>query len=298
MDHHQEQVSTTSADEHQEHVVTITDSEPSNTDPHQQVACTICNRIYKNEHDLQMHMGMHTETSYKCTQCGKTYRSSGPLKRHTMLVHSGEALVEEDGDDGVQKQFSCNICHKIFEHKSNLTQHMRVHAGGQHSCQMCTATFTTKGEYTTHMRTHRISYDCNVCHETFSEAKYLVKHRRLHTGEKPCQCGHCGESFADEYQLKTHMLVHTVERLSGTRRHECCVCHKTFRMRDELKAHMLLHTRGGPYECPQCGQACTRPQSLINHLRFHAGSKPFVCWCGSAFSTKGGMTGHKRRKRH
>ncbi|ELT91627.1 hypothetical protein CAPTEDRAFT_211646 [Capitella teleta] len=56
MDHHQEQVSTTSADEHQEHVVTITDSEPSNTDPHQQVACTICNRIYKNEHDLQMHM--------------------------------------------------------------------------------------------------------------------------------------------------------------------------------------------------------------------------------------------------
>ena len=49
---------------------------------------------------------------------------------------------------------------------------------------------------------------CRFCGKNFIAPSHLVRHVRIHTGEKPFVCEHCGRDFADSSTLRRHKQRH------------------------------------------------------------------------------------------
>lgn len=47
-----------------------------------------------------------------------------------------------------------------------------------------------------------------VCNKGFSTSSSLNTHRRIHSGEKPHQCQHCGKRFTASSNLYYHRMTH------------------------------------------------------------------------------------------
>ncbi|KAK1329604.1 hypothetical protein QTO34_009786 [Cnephaeus nilssonii] len=130
----------------------------------------------------------------------------------------------------------------------------------------------------------KVLYDslCQVMFFTYMNHGLLLRHRRVHTGEKFCECTDCGKSFRRSYNLSKHKRIHT-----GVKHFECSDCGKFFRRRSTLIQHHRLRTGEKPYECSDCGKSFRERHLLMNHHRSHTGEKPYECnKCGKCLSSK------------
>ena len=75
---------------------------------------------------------------------------------------------------------------------------------------------------------------CHVCDKTFNKPSQLVRHMRVHTGERPYACLMCKKSFNQKNALQIHMKKHT-----GERPHVCPHCQYAFTQKGNLKTHIL-----------------------------------------------------------
>jgi len=74
-------------------------------------------------------------------------------------------------------------------------------------------------------------YKCGACGKQWRTPSELVKHTRIHTGEKPFSC--------DE-------------------------CEKSYRSQSELARHKKTHTKEGWYKCPSCPLTSSRVVSIFH----------------------------------
>jgi len=129
---------------------------------------------------------------------------------------------------------------------------------------------------------------CIYCPKSFNSASDLLRHSRLHTGEKPFMCIWCDKSFSRKSDLLRHSRVHT-----GEKPFMCIWCGKSFSQKSHLLTHSRLHTGEKPFICVWCYKSFSQKCHKLVHSRIHTGEKPYQCMkCSMCFSVSSSLNSH------
>ncbi|XP_078462550.1 zinc finger protein 236 isoform X1 [Lampetra planeri] len=251
-----------------------------NDKPHR---CDQCPASFNVEYNLLLHRATHSVDQTACPDCGRTFSRIASLKAHIMLHEKEENLMcTECGDEfTLQSQlerhmdmhrqelsgartFTCRICHQEFQRVSTLREHMRSH-------YKIRASLSTRS-YKRNIDRSGFSHRCEHCMKTFQKPSQLIRHIRIHTGERPFTCEECGRAFNQKGALQIHKAKHT-----GERPYRCAFCPHTFSQRGNLRAHIQrVHSDAKPggeqpvFQCEDCSCVFKKLGSLNAHIsRMH-----------------------------
>ncbi|KAJ8734132.1 hypothetical protein PYW07_014683 [Mythimna separata] len=113
----------------------------------------------------------------------------------------------------------------------------------EYVCLTCSHRSCNEAEHKKHSSSHQLLYcDFPKCSYSCKLSSNLIKHKRVHTNEKPYLCDRCS--------FRTNFV-------------------------NSLKAHKRLHTAEKPYQCSHCNYRCNSSSNLKKHchLRHSEGNK-------------------------
>lgn len=108
--------------------------------------------------------------------------------------------------------------YNVLPFQIHYHRHLVLHAAGQtFSCGLCGKQFQLKTELQSHMTTHGSDGDqkfaCLACSESFTLQLELEAHAHTHGKSPPYVCGLCGKLFAEQRYFRQHMKRHTARAM-------------------------------------------------------------------------------------
>lgn len=102
----------------------------------------------------------------------------------SFLLGNSHILDKMDEDDKgrthlkskSKRPHACKVCAKSFLRKSNLVDHLRLHANLRlYQCEFCDKSFVQAGNYKSHLRIHTKErpFKCTMCPKTYNQSSAL-----------------------------------------------------------------------------------------------------------------------------
>ncbi|GFT26974.1 zinc finger protein 236 [Nephila pilipes] len=241
--------------------------------------CSQCDMSFNKKSNLLLHEAIHSKSDPTCPECHKKFARLASLKAHLIHHEVEENLVcaecgeefstqfkldkhmqEHLNEQAMDQTFICRTCSKGFRKLCYLKEHMKIHSklkaslhrrqykrnidrsAFSHKCYFCGKQFQKPSQLVRHNRIHtgERPFKCDICERAFNQKGALLIHKVKHTGERPYDCEFCPAAFAQKGNLRNHIRrVHTlmtVENTEGVHKCELCTC--VFRKLGSLNAHM------------------------------------------------------------
>ncbi|XP_060591556.1 zinc finger protein 236-like isoform X2 [Ruditapes philippinarum] len=238
--------------------------------------CSVCHALFTTNGSLTRHMNIHVAIKpYKCPFCLEGFRTASICKKH-MKEHTG-GDNDDDDDDGDNDQDNevtvpavtpkkrraqfMDMPQSVVKPPSqdlNLSEKLLVESASERD------RISEVKELNLH-HSEKHTHECPHCPKSFKKPSDLVRHIRIHTGEKPFACGICRRTFTVKSTLDSHMKTHG----GFEKTIRCHVCASMFSTKGSLKVHMRLHTGAKPFKCPHCTQRFRTSGHRKSHILSH-----------------------------
>lgn len=236
--------------------------------------CTECGRSFGNVRSLRLHRQRIHEKPFQCDLCNISFGDERRLKMHHTKYHTIVAVATQNEQtfEIVSKPYKCEECNRLFVEETEYEKHMHWHSfkkadNDKYNCTQCDKCFESRWGLYRHNKLHTTIFGCRLCDYVATSAKDLKIHGRAeHSTEPGFPCSVCGVRLKQKCSVVRHMRIHT-----GDKRFECQECPKKFTQNSELTKHMKIAHVVAPiqYVCVVCEFTTTLSSYLMNHMIRH-----------------------------